>query len=123
MRLPVNENDLPDEWYNIIPDLDFTIPPLMGSSGYHMGTSELEPLATYAIIDQELERKKNAISIPKGVREQYSNWRPTPIFRADRLEKELDTPARIFYKYDGGGMSISHESNTANGDAGGRSNI
>lgn len=113
MRLPVNVNDLPGDWYNIIPDLDFTIPPLMSSSGYPMSPRELEPLATSAIIAQELERKKNAISIPKEVRELYSYWRPTPIFRADRLEKELDTPARIFYKYEGGGMSISHEANTA----------
>ena len=113
MRLPLNEKDLPDHWYNIIPDLDFVIPPLISSSGYPISYNDLEPLATHAIIDQEFEREKREIPIPKEMKKLYSDWRPTPLYRAERLEKELDTPARIFYKYESGGMSISHEANTA----------
>ena len=113
MRLPLNERGLPDHWYNIIPDLDFAIPQPMSSSGYPLSSNDLEPLATHAIIEQELERDKSELAIPKEVRKLYSNWRPTPIYRADKLESELETPARIFYKYEGGGMSISHEANTA----------
>jgi tryptophan synthase beta chain len=113
MRLPLNEGDLPEKWYNVVPDLDFTIPPLISSSGYPVGHTELEPVSSHAIVDQELEKERNEIPLPKEVREFYSNWRPTPIFRADKLEKQLETPARIFCKYEGGGVFSSHEANTA----------
>ena len=113
MRLPLNEKDLPDYWYNIIPDLDFAIPQLMSPSGYPLSENDLEPIATHEIIEQEMEVDINEISIPKEVKKLYSNWRPTPIYRAENLEKELGTPARIYYKYEGGGISIGHEANTA----------
>lgn len=113
MRLPLNGKDLPDYWYNIIPDLDFAVPQPMSPSGYPLSENDLEPLATHAVIGQELERDKNEIPIPKEVRKLYSDWRPTPIYRAEKLEKDLETPARIFYKYEGGGISVGHEANTA----------
>lgn len=113
MRISMDSKDLPDKWYNIVPDLEFPLPPTMNSSGYPLSERDLEPLAPDSIIEQELEKKKREIPIPREVRESYSHWRPTPMFRADKLEQILATPARIFYKYEGGGPSVSHEANTA----------
>ena len=86
---------------------------MMSSSGYPLSFHDLEPLAPSAIIDHELEREKRDIPIPKEIQAFYSEWRPTPLFRAERLEKSLETPARIFYKYEGYSPSGSHEMNTA----------
>jgi len=113
MRIPLDSKDLPDKWYNIVPDLEFPLPPLMTSSGYSLSERDLESLSPDSIIEQEFEKNKREILIPREVRECYSLWRPTPLFRAERLEKILATPARIFYKYEGGGFSVSHEANTA----------
>lgn len=113
MKITLDAKDIPGKWYNIIPDLDFDVPPLMSSSGYPLSYHELEPLAPASIIDQELEREKRDIPIPKEIQAFYSEWRPTPLYRAERLEKSLETPARIFYKYEGYSPSGSHEMNTA----------
>lgn len=113
MIIPTESSDLPDAWYNIIPDLDFDMPTLMSSSGFLLGKHELEPISPSAIIDQEFERDKREIAIPNEVRELYSHWRPTPVLRAERLEKALKTPAQIFYKHEGGSLSIGHQANTA----------
>jgi tryptophan synthase beta chain len=113
MRITLDIKDIPDKWYNIIPDLDFNIPPMMSTSGYPLSRHDLDPLAPYHIIAQELEREKRDISIPKEVASFYADWRPTPLYRAERLEKSLETPARIFYKNEGGSPSGSHEMNTA----------
>jgi len=113
MRIAPKTDNIPKRWYNIIPDLDFNIPPMMSSSGYALSHHDLEYLAPYFIIDQELEREKRELPIPKEVGEFYSHWRPTPLYRAERLEKNLETPARIFYKDEGGSPSGSHEMNTA----------
>jgi len=98
MRIPLDSKDLPDKWYNIVPDLEFPLPPLMTSSGYSLSERDLESLSPDSIIEQEFEKNKREILIPREVRECYSLWRPTPLFRAERLEKILATPARIFYK-------------------------
>jgi len=74
---------------------------------------DLEPLAPHSIIHQELERKERDISIPDEVSKLYSEWRPTPLYRAERFERSLGTTARIFYKYEGGNPSGSYEANTA----------
>jgi tryptophan synthase beta chain len=113
MRISLESNKMPNKWYNIIPDLDFDVPPMMSTSGYPLSHHDLEQLATYSIIDQELEREKRDISIPKEVQNFYSEWRPTPLYRAEKLEKSLETPARLFYKYEGYSPSGSHEMNTA----------
>ncbi|MDD4874386.1 MAG: TrpB-like pyridoxal phosphate-dependent enzyme [Dehalococcoidales bacterium] len=105
--------ETPDSWYNIIPDLEFSIPPVMNPSGYPLNHHDLEYMAPYPIIDQELERKERRIAIPEEVRDIYSNWRPTPMYRAERLEKSLGTTARIYYKYEGCSPTGSHEMNTA----------
>ena len=109
----MDSKDLPDRWHNIIPELESPLPPTMASSGYPLSERDLQPLAPDSIIEQELEVKKREIPIPREVRESYSHWRPTPMFRADKLEQALATPARIFYKYEGGGPSVSHEAHTA----------
>jgi tryptophan synthase beta chain len=113
MKITLDAKDIPGKWYNIIPDLDFDVPPMMSSSGYPLSYHDLEPLAPSAIIDQELEKEKRDIPIPKEIQGFYSEWRPTPLYRAERLEKSLGTPARIFYKYEGYSPSGSHEMNTA----------
>jgi tryptophan synthase beta chain len=113
MKISLESNKMPNKWYNIIPDLDFDVPPMMSTSGYPLSHHDLEQLATYSIIDQELEKKKRDIPIPKEVQNFYSEWRPTPLYRAEKLEKSLETPARLFYKYEGYSPSGSHEMNTA----------
>ena len=96
MRIPPEAKDLPEKWYNVIPDLGFDLPPLMSPSGYPLSAHDLEPVATNQIIEQELEKSRVDVPIPDGIRDLYSEWRPTPIYRARRLEKSLGTPARIF---------------------------
>jgi tryptophan synthase beta chain len=113
MRISLDTKELPDSWYNVIPDLGFPLSPSMSPSGYPVGTHDLDPIASAAIIEQELETKRNEIPIPSEVREIYSDWRPTPLYRAERFEERLETPARIFFKYEGGSPSGSHEFNTA----------
>lgn len=113
MRFTPEIKDLPEEWYNIIPDLEFALSPAMSPSGYPLGHHDMRSLSPNSIIEQELERNQREIPIPKEVRDLYAEWRPTSIFRAERLEKRLETPARIFYKYEGGSPSGSYEFNTA----------
>ena len=113
MRISMDVKDLPDKWYNVVPDLGFDPPTLMSPSGYPLGVHDLRPMSSASIIDQELEKKAQEIPIPKEVREIYSEWRPTPLYRAVRFEKTLQTPAHIFYKNEGANSSGSHEANTA----------
>ena len=113
MKISLETKELPDKWYNIVPDLDFPLSPPMSPSGYPLGVNDLLSLASRSIIDQELEKQKKDIPIPTQVRDLYSEWRPTPLYRAERFEKSLATPARIFFKYEGSSFSGSHEANTA----------
>jgi tryptophan synthase beta chain len=113
MRISLDAKDLPDKWYNVVPDLDFPLSPPMSPTGYPVGYHDLAPVASAALIEQELETKQRDIPIPKEVREIYSDWRPTPLYRAQRFEEKIGTPARIFFKYEGGSPSGSHEFNTA----------
>ncbi|MDP2720340.1 MAG: TrpB-like pyridoxal phosphate-dependent enzyme [Dehalococcoidia bacterium] len=114
MIIHLDPGDLPASWYNVVPDLlELALPPPMSSSGYPLGNNDLSSVATSSIIKQELEREKKDISIPGPVLDLYSEWRPTPMYRAERWEKILDTPARIYYKYEGNSASGSHQMNTA----------
>jgi len=113
MRINLDPKQLPDRWYNIVPDLDFPFPPPMSPTGYPMSARDLDPIAPHAIGLQEIERKEREIPIPKEVRELYLEWRPTPLYRAERLERTLGTPARIYCKHEGSSFSGSHEANTA----------
>jgi tryptophan synthase beta chain len=109
----LNEDEIPRSWYNIMADLRNPPPPVL-----HPGTKEpvtpddLSPLFPMALIMQEVSTERY-IEIPEPVRQVYTQWRPTPLYRARRLEKALDTPARIYYKYEGVSPVGSHKPNTA----------
>ncbi len=113
VKYVLEENRLPRAWYNINADLPAPLAPVL-----HPGTREpveaadLEPLFPRAIIDQELSQERE-VEIPDPVRDVYRQWRPAPLYRARRLEKALDTPARIYYKYEGVSPTGSHKPNTA----------
>ncbi|MTI29478.1 TrpB-like pyridoxal phosphate-dependent enzyme [Xanthovirga aplysinae] len=107
------EDEIPENWYNITADMpNKPLPPLNRVTKESIGPEALTPLFPQELIKQEFSTEK-WISIPDEVREIYKIWRPTPMFRAHSLEKALDTPARIFYKYEGVSPSGSHKPNTA----------
>ena len=112
MRIAPERKDFPDAWYNIVPDLNFPAPGMRSPSGYRLGPHDLEPFVPEAVIEQELERDKKEIEIPRDLREYYADWRPTALYRAERLENVLNTPARIFFKLEGV-TSYTYEANTA----------
>ena len=109
----LDEEEIPTHWYNIQADLPEPLPP-----GLHPGTGkplcpdDLAPLFPMELIKQEVSTER-WIEIPEEVRDIYRLWRPTTLFRAHRLEKALDTPAKIFYKYEGTSPPGSHKPNTA----------
>jgi tryptophan synthase beta chain len=109
----LQENDIPKAWYNIQADLPFDLPPVLHpGTKQPVGPDDLGPLFPISLILQEVS-KERWIDIPEPVREIYRLWRPTPLYRAHRLEKALQTPARIFYKYEGVSPAGSHKPNTA----------
>ena len=111
-KITLSPRELPGEWHNPRVGLPFELPPMMSPSGYPVTERELAPLFAGSAIEQELGRRKR-YRIPKPVRDAYAQWRPTPMFRAERLERVLDTPAKLFYKVESGSPSGSYESNTA----------
>ncbi|MDO8750804.1 MAG: TrpB-like pyridoxal phosphate-dependent enzyme [Dehalococcoidia bacterium] len=109
----LEEKDIPKAWYNIIPDLPVPLPPVMHpGTKKPIGPDDLSPIFPMALIGQEVSQERY-IEIPEEVREVYKLWRPTPLYRAHRLEKALDTPAHIYYKYEGVSPAGSHKPNTA----------
>jgi len=109
----LSENEMPRAWYNIVPDLPR--PPeavLHPGTMQPVGPADLAPLFPMALIMQEVSTEPY-IEIPEAIRQVYLQWRPSPLYRARRLEKALDTPARIYYKYEGVSPVGSHKSNTA----------
>ena len=109
----LQESELPRQWYNIVPDLPSPPPPpLHPGTKQPVGPDALTPLFPMALIQQEVSPDR-FIDIPEQVVDVYRLWRPTPLFRARRLEKDLGTPARIYYKYEGGSPAGSHKPNTA----------
>jgi len=111
----LDQKDMPNKWYNVLPDLPEPLPPYR-----HPGTKEVlpydmalpPPLFPMAIIKQEFSQER-FIEIPEEVQAVYRTYRPTALHRAYRLEKFLDTPAKIFYKYEGTSQAGSHKPNTA----------
>src|SRR5579862_9754417 len=104
---------IPRAWYNILPDLPAPLaPPLHPGTLKPIGPDDLAPLFPMALIMQEVSAERE-IEIPDPIRQVYAQWRPTPLFRARRLEKALDTPAKIYYKYEGVSPAGSHKPNTA----------
>jgi tryptophan synthase beta chain len=109
----LDESDMPTAWYNVVPDLPAPPPPpLHPGTGEPVGPEDLAPLFPQALIAQEVSTERY-IPIPDEVQEVYRLWRPSPLFRAHRLEKALGTPARIYYKYEGVSPVGSHKPNTA----------
>jgi len=109
----LDEKALPESWYNIVPDLPFELaPPLNPATQEPVGPEAFEEIFPEGIIRQEVTAEPY-VAIPEEVREIYALWRPTPLFRARRLEKALDTPSHIYYKYEGGSPAGSHKPNTA----------
>jgi len=109
----LTEQEMPKAWYNIQADLPTPLPPVMHpGTGQPIGPADLAPLFPMGLILQEVSQDR-FIEIPEQVQDIYRLWRPTPLYRAYRLEKALDTPAKIFYKYEGMSPAGSHKPNTA----------
>ncbi|HUU73704.1 MAG TPA: TrpB-like pyridoxal phosphate-dependent enzyme, partial [Burkholderiales bacterium] len=107
------ETDIPKSWYNLVADLPSAPPPpLHPATKQPIGPDDLAPLFPESLIMQEVSTERE-IEIPEPVRQIYRQWRPAPLFRARNLEKALDTPARIYYKYEGVSPAGSHKPNTA----------
>src|SRR6202140_3373652 len=112
-KVLLSESHIPERWYNILPDLPAPpFPYLNPQTLQPMGPADLAPIFPQAIIAQEVSAEP-WIDIPEEVRDIYKIWRPSPVYRAERLEKALDTPAKIYFKYEGGSPAGSHKPNTA----------
>ena len=115
-KVILSERDMPTHWYNINADLPAAgveLPPVLHpGTGQPIGPADLAPLFPMALIAQEVSSERY-IEIPDEVRDIYTMWRPTPLYRAHRWEKALDTPAKIYYKYEGVSPAGSHKPNTA----------
>jgi len=112
-KVLLDESEMPTQWYNIIPDLPAPPPPALHPGTLEpAGPDDFAPLFPMALILQEVSQD-SYIDIPAEVLDIYRLWRPSPLYRARRLEKALDTPAKIFYKYEGVSPVGSHKPNTA----------
>jgi tryptophan synthase beta chain len=113
VKYTLDESRIPMVWYNIAADLPKPLSPVLHpGTGQPIGPDDLAPLFPMALIMQEVSAERE-IEIPEPVREIYRQWRPSPLFRARRLEKALQTPAKIYYKYEGVSPAGSHKPNTA----------
>lgn len=109
----LSESEMPTQWYNIIPDLPNPLPPPLNPQTMEpIGPEDLAPLFPMGLIMQEVSQD-SFIDIPDPILDLYKLYRPSPLFRAIRLEKALGTKSRIYYKYEGGSPSGSHKPNTA----------
>ncbi|MDP2729784.1 MAG: TrpB-like pyridoxal phosphate-dependent enzyme [Dehalococcoidales bacterium] len=109
----LDQKDMPTHWYNVLPDLPEPLPPpLHPATGQPPKPEDLAPLFPMELIKQEMGQDRY-YEIPEKVQAIYRTWRPTVLHRAFRLEKALDTPAKIFYKYEGTSQAGSHKPNTA----------
>lgn len=112
-KINLPESDIPHRWYNIVADMpNKPRPPLHPGTHEPIGPDMLTPLFPMELIKQEVSTDP-WVDIPEEVRDIYKIWRPTPMFRAYGLEKLLDTPAKIYYKYEGVSPAGSHKPNTA----------
>jgi tryptophan synthase beta chain len=116
VKFVLDEPAIPTHWVNLMADLPADAPPPLRAGGdgslQPAGPDDLTPIFPMALILQEVSAEPE-IEIPEPVREAYKLWRPTPLYRARRLERELDTPAHIYYKYEGVSPPGSHKPNTA----------
>lgn len=109
----LDANEIPREWYNIIPDLPSPLdPPLDPATKQPVAPEKLAQIFPMGLLEQEMSPER-WIKIPEEILEIYSSWRPTPLYRAEKWEKFLDTPAHIYYKYEGNSPPGSHKPNTS----------
>ncbi len=112
-KIFLEEKEMPEFYYNIIPDLPAPMdPPLHPATGEPLKPEDMEPLFPKALIAQEMSRESE-IRIPDEIREIYTEYRPSPLIRASGLEKALNTPAKIYFKHEGVSPTGSHKPNTA----------
>ncbi|TMK81646.1 MAG: pyridoxal-phosphate dependent enzyme, partial [Actinobacteria bacterium] len=112
-KFTLRDNQIPTAWFNVVPSMpNPPSPPLHPGTKQPIGPADLAPLFPMALIEQEVSTAE-WIDIPGKVLDVYRMYRPTPLVRAKRLEKALKTPARIYYKYEGGSPAGSHKPNTA----------
>jgi tryptophan synthase beta chain len=113
VKFQLDDNDVPTTWYNLAADLPgpTLAPALNPATGKPLTRDEMAAVMPEPLVDQELSTERE-FEIPAPVRQIYAQWRPAPLFRARRLERALDTPARIYYKYEGGAPTGSHKPNT-----------
>ena len=112
-KILLTEKEMPQQWYNIQADLPKPLPPVLHpGTGKPIGPQDLAPLFPMELIKQEVSQER-WIDIPEEVQDVYKIWRPTPLVRAKRWEKALDTPAKIYYKWEGVSPAGSHKPNTA----------
>ena len=112
-KILLDESELPTHWYNVLHDLPTPPPPVLHpGTGQPVGPEDLAPLFPMELIRQEVSTEQY-VEIPEPVRDVYKLWRPSPLFRAHRLEAALGTPARIYYKYEGVSPAGSHKPNTS----------
>jgi tryptophan synthase beta chain len=113
VKFVLPESEIPTHWVNLLPDLPGTsYPPLHPGTGQPVGPDDLAAIFPLELIGQEVSAEPE-IEIPQEVREIYKLWRPSPLYRARRLERALDTPAHIYYKYEGVSPAGSHKPNSA----------
>lgn len=112
-KIVLSEKEMPTQWYNILPDMPTPmLPPLHPGTKQPVGPEDLAPLFPLELIKQEVSQER-WIEIPEEIQDIYRLWRPSPMYRARNLEKMLDTPAKIYYKYEGVSPAGSHKPNTA----------
>ncbi|MCX5868136.1 MAG: TrpB-like pyridoxal phosphate-dependent enzyme [Proteobacteria bacterium] len=112
-KILLKESEMPREWYNIVPDLPSPLPPpLHPGTKQPIGPDDLKAIFPMGLIEQEMSSER-WIKIPEEILKIYTLWRPSPVYRALRLEEVLKSPAKIYYKYEGVSPAGSHKPNTA----------
>jgi tryptophan synthase beta chain len=112
-KVNLDESEIPKHWYNIMADMPtLPDPPLHPGTGKPAGPDDFAAIFPMNIIEQEMSSERE-IEIPAEVRDLYRMYRPTPLYRAERLEKALGTPAKMYYKYEGASPAGSHKLNSA----------
>ena len=113
-KIYLSEDELPRNWYNVRADMKHKPAPLLNpATGEPMGFEDLRPVFCDELIRQELNNDDREIPIPQEIRDFYKMYRPSPLVRAYCLEEKLDTPAKIYYKFEGNNTSGSHKLNSA----------
>ena len=112
-KINLSEKEIPKAWYNVMPDMpNPPAPPLNPGTGQPIGPEDLAPIFPMGLIEQEVSQER-WIDIPEDILNIYRLWRPSPLYRAFHLEEVLGTPAKIYYKYEGGSPAGSHKPNTS----------